>query len=252
MTGRRRSPPAGEPASNPAGDLPRTMKTAGTKDSSPKLKRKKIARTFDRRPKSWMQPFLELPYPTSEQFFNVRHDVLSLSRADACRLLRIKPNTIWDWETGRREPQFIAFLVLRLLVDSARHSSSSDPWRLLGSVSADAVAGGGEAIPIAANMELLPPELPAALTGAELDGRAGWKSRAIRLRDRMKAFTAIYNAAWHVRDSYYGAQLRRQENVWRFVNVVVAELRSCRDFEALIYAVADSLTASPHGVPWER
>ena len=43
----------------------------------------------------------------------------------------------------------------------------------------------------------------------------------------------------------------KQECAWRFVNVPARELQRTRDYEALIYAVADPLTTSPHGVPWE-
>lgn len=81
-----------------------------------------------------------------------------------------------------------------------------------------------------------------------------WQSRRARaaaLRERMQFFSAIYNAAWMVRDSQHGSADRRDLCIRRFVAVLIRELRDCRDPEALIFAVADSITASALGVPWE-
>jgi hypothetical protein len=78
------------------------------------------------------------------------------------------------------------------------------------------------------------------------------RERAAELRERMACFAAIYNAGWLVRDAQYGSTERVQQSVMRFVAVLLQEMRSCNDFEALIYAVADTLTCSRHGVPWEE
>ena len=82
-----------------------------------------------------------------------------------------------------------------------------------------------------------------------------WRSRrerAAELRERMAAFGAIYNAGWLVRDAYFGPTQRSEQMVMRFVAVLLQEMRTCNDFEALIYAAADTLTCSRHGVPWEE
>lgn len=249
--GREGAPPAGELASRPAGDLPlRTMRTAGAKDTAPGRKRKNIPRTFNRRPKPWLSPVLELPDYTSERMLNVRKEILGLSRADAARLFRVARNTIWDWETGYRRAPFSAYLAMRLLADSMKRQSSSDPWLQAGSPSA-AIAGAGDVAGELAPVTLAAPDLASVMAGAAQVGRLGWRSRAIRVKERMRQFHAIYNAAWLVRDSWHRHALSRQERVWNFVNVLAKELRSCSDYEALIYAVADSLTSSPHGLPWE-
>jgi len=64
-------------------------------------------------------------------------------------------------------------------------------------------------------------------------------------------FSAIYNAGWLVRDAYFGPRQRSEEMMMRFVAVLLQEMRNCRDIEALIFAVTDTLTCSRHGVPWE-
>jgi hypothetical protein len=71
------------------------------------------------------------------------------------------------------------------------------------------------------------------------------------VREKMLAHSAIYNAAWLVRDSWHGSPERRQERMWRFVNTLARELQRTTDYEPLVFAVADALTASTHGVPWE-
>ena len=78
------------------------------------------------------------------------------------------------------------------------------------------------------------------------------RERAAELRERMASFTAIYNAGWLVRDAQSTNTQRRDEAMMRFVAVLLQEMRTCRDFEALIYAVADTITCSRHGVPWEE
>lgn len=247
------SPPAGEPASNPAGDLPlRTMRTAGAQDTKSARKRKNIPRTFDRRPKAWLSSILELPAHTSERMLNVRKEVLGLSRADASNLLRVARNTIWDWETGYRRAPFSAYLAMRLLADLQRQQSSSDPWRFVAAPAdhLEQAAPPSAALPLVA---LAAPDLPAAMASAiQQYDRGGRRSRAVRLRQRMLTFSAIYNAAWLVRDSWLGPSLRRQARVWEFVKTLARELQTCSDYEALLYAVADSLTLSPHGLPWEE
>lgn len=76
--------------------------------------------------------------------------------------------------------------------------------------------------------------------------------RAANMRARMLQFHDIYNEAWWVRMAQHGAPHYRREKVERFVKVLRRELENCEDPEALILAVADSLTAFAHGVPWER
>jgi transcriptional regulator with XRE-family HTH domain len=155
-----RSPPAGEPASNPAGDLPRTMKPAGGKDTQAAAPRKKLlgSRGFPRRRRpagagsiafatarsrkrldrtpahdayvaAWSQPYMQLRQADGEEFFQLRRHVLQLSRADVARLLRVAKNTVWDWETGRTRLPFCAFFALRLIAESLRFRLASEAWR---------------------------------------------------------------------------------------------------------------------------
>lgn len=93
-----------------------------------------------------------------------------------------------------------------------------------------------------------PPEVLNLLSGRGVSSRA----RVAALRERMFRFSAIYNAAYMVRHSQYRSDSVRQESMRRFVVALVQEMRHCRDFEALMYAVADSLTSNPLGVPWEN
>jgi DNA-binding transcriptional regulator YiaG len=239
------APPAVEPAGTPAGGMP-YRKAAGDENSTA-LVRKKIPRTFNRRPRQWLNVLLEMPDVTSESFVALRHGVLNLSRSDVSRLLRVARNTVWDWETGYRSAPFSAFLALTLLRESQRLVDSVDPWRrapLSGAADARMLSGLRELQPVAPLVDDLLPRIDRA-------SRAGRRGRILLLQERMKTFSSIYNAAWHVRDAWHGSELRRQEVIWRFVQVLVCELRQCRDFEALIYAVADALYASPQGVPWE-
>lgn len=98
---------------------------------------------------------------------------------------------------------------------------------------------------------LLRPQ-PEALPEIVFEGRAqSARARAAALRQRMAVFARIYNAAYMVRHSQHGYAQRREEYVMRFVAALIDEMRHCRDFEALIFAVADSITADPLGVPWE-
>ena len=67
----------------------------------------------------------------------------------------------------------------------------------------------------------------------------------------MHKFSEIYNAGWAVRNAYFGPDQRRHDMMMRFLAALLLALQTSQDYEALIYAVADTLTASPHGVPWE-
>ncbi len=71
------------------------------------------------------------------------------------------------------------------------------------------------------------------------------------LRERMLKFSNIYNAAWMVRHYQRGAPQSLAGAINRFCSVLEQELEKATDNEALIYAVAESLTLSPHGMPWE-
>ncbi len=82
-------------------------------------------------------------------------------------------------------------------------------------------------------------------------GRIGKRERAAKLEARMLAFSAIYNAAASVRDSWHGSEERRRQCAERMAEAIVAALQSAEDREAAIYAVADALYCSPLGVPWE-
>lgn len=89
------------------------------------------------------------------------------------------------------------------------------------------------------------------LPAVDLSGRfRGRRERANELRERMQAFSGIYNAGWLVRDSFFGPDARRREMVERFLAVFAAEARGTRDYEALLFAVADTLTCGGHGEPW--
>lgn len=68
----------------------------------------------------------------------------------------------------------------------------------------------------------------------------------------MFAFSDIYNAAWMVRYYQLGGDLVRQQAIEKFCAALLHELETTKDREALIYAVADSITCSPHGLPWEN
>lgn len=92
------------------------------------------------------------------------------------------------------------------------------------------------------------PELPAVPLERRFRSR---RERANELQARMRAFAPIYNAGWLVRDAYFGPDARRRQNVMDFIGVLVQMMRGTDDYEALLFAVADALYASPSGVPWE-
>lgn len=76
--------------------------------------------------------------------------------------------------------------------------------------------------------------------------------RSAKLRARMLQFHKIYNAAWHVRYAQHGSQDYRDRHIAHFVYVLKSALKNCEDPEALLYAIADALTAYPRGLPWEQ
>jgi DNA-binding transcriptional regulator YiaG len=249
--------------------------------TSVKPKRKKLPRTFDRSPKPWMQPVLELPKHTSGEMLAVRREVLGLSRADAARLLRVARNTIWDWETGYRSAPFSAYALLRVLADQGRHRGAA-PDPTAGAISvplaleARAVRleshrkyARGELAPLGINPAtgkrrqstgrypksgFLSPILKPddSTPRVSLEGRfKSRRERANELRDRMARFSAIYNAGYMVRNAYFGLDARQEDTVKQFIAVLLSELRSTSDYTACLFAVADALYASPSGVPWD-
>jgi hypothetical protein len=93
---------------------------------------------------------------------------------------------------------------------------------------------------------------PSILPAVSLEGRfRSRRERSNELQARMRAFAPLYNAGWCVRDAYFGPDERRREKVMQFVAVLLQLMRQTDDFEALIFATADTLYASPLGVPWE-
>ncbi len=195
-----------------------------------KRERPRLPRTFTRKSPAWLNSVLDLPQISGQEMLSLRRDVLNLSREDAARVLRVRRNTIWDWETGTRRPPFSAYLALRCLAESAKRSL----------------------LPIDPASDLRPPDPALLLPMLEAEARAGVQDRMLRLQARMQVFSSVYNAAWHVRDAWHGSAMRRQENVWLLLNAFLRELRGCQDFEALLYAVAHALTLSPLGVPWKE
>lgn len=77
------------------------------------------------------------------------------------------------------------------------------------------------------------------------------RQRAAQLRGRMMKFSSIYNAAWMVRHYQHTAVKPLEKAINDFCIVLARELDQAADKEALLYAVAESLTISPYGVPWE-
>jgi len=77
------------------------------------------------------------------------------------------------------------------------------------------------------------------------------RQRAAKLRGRMLKFSSIYNAAWMVRHYQHTAAKPLEKAINDFCVVLARELDQAADKEALLYAVAESLTISPYGVPWE-
>lgn len=77
------------------------------------------------------------------------------------------------------------------------------------------------------------------------------RQRAAKLRGRMMKFSSVYNAAWMVRHYQHASGDPLQKAINDFCVVLARELDQAADKEALLYAVAESLTISPYGVPWE-
>lgn len=77
------------------------------------------------------------------------------------------------------------------------------------------------------------------------------RERAAVLHLRMQEFSEIYHAAWHVRATQFGSGELHQEKIGAFIGVLKQELTNCQDPEALIFAVAEALTAFPYNLPWE-
>jgi hypothetical protein len=85
-----------------------------------------------------------------------------------------------------------------------------------------------------------------------LDGRfKSRRERASELRARMGSFSRIYNSAWLVRQAYFGPDQRQRKAVMGLIAVLLSELPETRDYEGMLFALADALYSSPHGVPWE-
>ena len=82
--------------------------------------------------------------------------------------------------------------------------------------------------------------------------RIGRRQRAAALENRMLKHSAIYNAATLLRDSWHGAEERREECARKMAAAVTDALQAPKcDAEAVLYAVADSICCSPLGTPWE-
>lgn len=77
------------------------------------------------------------------------------------------------------------------------------------------------------------------------------RERAAELQERMNQFGAIYRAGWMLRNAYFGPSARRHKAVMQFVAALLVALRDTDDYEACLYAVADTMMCSPLGVPWE-
>lgn len=97
---------------------------------------------------------------------------------------------------------------------------------------------------------LLDPAAP--MPPVDLSGRfRSRRERANELKERMAAFSRIYNAGWMLRDSYFGPDARRLDMAERLLRTFAEELKHSEDFEACLYALADAVTCGSHGVPWE-
>lgn len=99
--------------------------------------------------------------------------------------------------------------------------------------------------------EAFPGTFPDAFPGEKAEKYQSPHVRAIKLRARMAEFTEIYQAAWMVRHAQHGKPEYRQAKVEKFMCALKTEMENCRDKEALMFAVADAITAFPYGVPWE-
>jgi hypothetical protein len=97
---------------------------------------------------------------------------------------------------------------------------------------------------------LLPILAPGGMEPVRSDGRSR-RERAREMQERMGKFSAIYNAGWFVRDSYFGADARQHDAVMRLVAVLLQELRTTQDRVACMYALVDALSCGKHGLPWE-
>lgn len=90
----------------------------------------------------------------------------------------------------------------------------------------------------------------------EPEQRQRWRANrgrayALRLRDRMKKFGAVYHNAWFVRHAEMQEREYREEKMRAFWAACSKELEGCKDIEAFTYAVADALTSYRYGFPWE-
>ena len=80
----------------------------------------------------------------------------------------------------------------------------------------------------------------------------GRRQRAAALEARMLKFSTIYNQAALLRDAWRGSPERREQCARCLADAVMQELgRDGVDYEAVLYAVADSICCSPLGTPWE-
>jgi len=77
------------------------------------------------------------------------------------------------------------------------------------------------------------------------------RERAAEMRERMQAFSALYNGAWMLRDSFWGPAARQREMAERLLRVFAEELKRSEDFEACLFALADAVTCGRLGTPWE-
>jgi hypothetical protein len=82
-------------------------------------------------------------------------------------------------------------------------------------------------------------------------GRIGKRARAAALQERMLRFAGVYNAACLLRHAWHGREARRQECAEALCREFLKAIAQTEDSEAAVYALADSLYASPLGVPWE-
>jgi hypothetical protein len=137
---------------------------------------------------------------------------------------------------------------MRLATDSVKMAARKNSEVPEISKNIESACSIGELVPmVLALLPPPPPGLPRALSGRGASKRA----RAAALRERMFRFSAIYNAAYMVRHTQYLNDAAREESMRHFVVTLAKEMRHCNDFEALMYAVADSLTSNPLGLPWE-
>ena len=90
-----------------------------------------------------------------------------------------------------------------------------------------------------------------ATPAAEFGRYRSRRERAAELQERMAGFSAVYNAAWRLRDSFFGPDARRKESAIALWAVLLDELRRTNDHEALLFALVDSIACSSHGLPWE-